>query len=472
MKILVINIALRPKSDLKLFPIGLSFITAAIKKAGYNFELLDLDVHRYSDDYVEKYLTANKFDVVCIGCIVTGYRYVKNLVEMVKRIHPETITIVGNTVASSIPSILFKSMPVDVAVMGEGDITIAEVLNRLSVSKDLKSIDGIRYRENSGEVVENKIRKPIGDLNKISLPDWDSFIVDEYIKATSEHYVSEPYPIPHEQIRAFPVNTARGCLFRCTFCYHVFAGMKYRWRSPQSIVGEIKELKRRYKVNYIMFHDELTFFSRRQARETIDCFLENDLNVYWVADSRSDLFRSKEDLDLAKDFKRAGCVGLSYSLETADLDILKMMNKKLNPDDFSRQREILDQAGLVTWTSLVFGYPIESKKSIRKTIDCCIANGVYPSAGYLLPQPGTEMYEYALCNGYIKDEQEYLLSLGDRQDLRINMTKMSDEELVGEVTEGLKRCNRCLGINLKEEQLIKTGFYRAVKHVDNDHQKQ
>lgn len=139
------------------------------------------------------------------------------------------------------------------------------------------------------------------------------------------------------------------------------------------------------------------------------------------------------------------------------------MGKRATPQQFTRQREILDRAGIPTLTSLVFGYPNETRETIEMTLQCCLENGVYPSAGYLLPQPGTPMYTYALEHGYIPDEDAYLLSLGDRQDLRLNMTSMSDAELEGAVQSGLRTVSEALRIGLSEGHLLKTGHYRCVQ---------
>ena len=71
------------------------------------------------------------------------------------------------------------------------------------------------------------------------------------------------------------------------------------------------------------------------------------------------------------------------------------------------------------------------------------------------------MYSYAVDNGFIKEEEEYLMRLGDRQDLRINMTKMKDAEFEKLVSEGLARCNKELKVGLKLDELIKTQFFRV-----------
>jgi anaerobic magnesium-protoporphyrin IX monomethyl ester cyclase len=128
MNILLINVSMRPESPLKLFPVGLGYIATAIKNAGYKFDLIDIDAHRYTDSQVEKMIQKEKYDVVCMGCIVTGYKIIKELSKVVKKHLPNSIIIAGNSVATSIPETLLRKTMVDIAVMGEGDITIVELL--------------------------------------------------------------------------------------------------------------------------------------------------------------------------------------------------------------------------------------------------------------------------------------------------------------------------------------------------------
>jgi len=257
------------------------------------------------------------------------------------------------------------------------------------------------------------------------------------------------------------VNTARGCPFQCTFCYHSFRGEKYRWRSAASIVAEMRSLHERYGVNLFLFYDELTFFSIPQADAFAEALLGSGLRVWWHADCRSGLFHDEQHLETARKLKRAGCLSLGFSLESASPRILKWMNKHTTPAQFTRQVEILRRAGITSLTSIVLGYPNETEQSIRETMDCCISSGVYPSAGYLLPQPGTPMYRHAVDQGHITDEEAYLLAMGDRQDLRLNMTLMPDDKLEKTVERELERCGRELGLDLGRDKLIKTGHYRA-----------
>jgi anaerobic magnesium-protoporphyrin IX monomethyl ester cyclase len=463
MNILVINLSLRPDSKVKIFPIGLGYITTAMKKAGYVFDILDIDAHRYSESEIEKLIQKRKYDVVCMGCIVTGYKYVKDLSILIKRYHPHSIIIVGNSVATSIVNTLLLKTDSDIAVIGEGDETIIELLNAISNSISLSEVKGISYKKN-GKIVNNQQRPVINNISKLPHIDFSIFDIEIYIES-SKNGVHASFPIKRETIRALPINTARGCVANCNFCYHVFKGKKYRFRSPDSIMGEIKEMINKYSLNYIQFWDELTFFSKKQADAFVQKILDENLHFYWVADCRSNLFTSEEDIPLIHKMKQAGCCALGYSLESASPEILKAMNKKTTVEQFSRQTQILHKAGLKVLTSLVLGYPQETPETIRATFDCCIQNNIYPSSGYLLPQPGSEIYDYARQHGFINDEEEYLLKMGDRQDLRLNLTQIPNEEFEAIIKQELKRCNEILGMGLKESELIKTQFFRTKKEI-------
>ena len=462
MKLLVINIALRPPPARKSLPLGLGYVVSAIKRAGFELDLLDLDASDQTEEQTEQFLRTHRYDVVAMGCIVTGYKHVKWLSETVKKAFPSTVVIVGNTVAQSIPSILLNRTAADIAVMGEADETIVELLNCIREKGDLKSVRGISYKEKN-ELIVTKPRPVIENIDSIPFPDWSLFNIEVYISSQTQAMMEYIPESERTNVRVMPINTARGCPFKCTFCYRIFRNERYRWRSAESIVEEMRSLHKKYNINFFNFFDELTFFSIPQAERFADVLMASGLNVYWTADCRSGLFVNKEHGRVAGKLKKAGCLWLGFALESAAPEILKWMDKKVGVDAFTHQVRILKQVGLRSFTSLVLGYPNETPETIKTTIDCCIANEIYPSAGYLLPQPGSPMYDYALQHGYIKDEESYLLAMGDRQDLRLNMTSMSDAQLEDIVKKELARCSRELGLNLSAGTLLKTGHFRTTK---------
>ena len=461
LKILAINVCLRPYMNKILFPLGLAYIVSAIHRAGYNLEILDLDRHRKTDEELRQILKEKDFNVVAFGCVVSSYKIIKNLAKMIREAKKDAIIIAGNSVADSIPKILLEKTEVDVAVIGEGELTIVEILDKLKKEESLKDIKGIWYKE-KGKIIANPMRTEVLDINNIPFPEWGLFDMEAYIKSASE-FVSEPYPMPKEKIRAFIVNTGRGCPFRCTFCYQVFQDYKFRPRPIDAVLAEIKELQEQYGINYLMFNDDLSLYSKKQSEEFADKILAQGIKFFWTGNCRVGLFNLEEDIKILKKLKKAGLIGLEFSLESGNKEILKEMKKGIQPEDFIKQKRLLDKAGLITWTSLVIGYPQETKETIKETMDICYEAEVYPTTGYLLPQPRTPIYDYMLKSGAVKDEEQYLLLMGDRQDLRINLTKMSDEEMQNETKKHLMRISNKLNLGLTYDRLIKTGIYKHKK---------
>ena len=175
----------------------------------------------------------------------------------------------------------------------------------------------------------------------------------------------------------------------------------------------------------------------------------------------------EERLDLARKFVEAGCVSVGYSLESGSDKILEAMNKRVLSKYFKEQVHICREAGLTTDTSVIIGYPEETKETIAETYSKLHELKVYPSTGYLIPLPETGMWKYALENGHIgnnkgnnekiKNIDDYLTQITERQDFSLNLTKMTDEELKKETLQWLSKLNKDFGINLDDSKLIKTG---------------
>lgn len=459
LNVLFINVSLRPHSDIFVPPIGLGYVITSAKKTKHNIQLLDLDLQRPSYEQLASWLRSHDFDVACLGTIVTGYSGVKEICSALRKRNSGCKIIVGNTVASTISDILLTKTDADIAVLCEGDELISDILDCIDDCGNLSDIRGICYKNFDGKIIKTDDRPLISDLDSLDFVNWDLFDIGQYLDHSWLN-INEPYPIEPEKIRSLNVNSARGCPHKCGFCRNFFTGKKYRTRSFESIFDEIEVLIRKYGVNYVGFFDDLTFYSKSRCTEFINEYAKRNLKFYWVACCRADLFKNSGDETLAKSMKETGCVGFMYSLESANKNILAAMNKNLDVEDFVNQSSILKKIGIPTLTSIVIGYPEETEETIRETFRCCEQAEIYPSAGYLLPQPGTSMYDYARNNGIITDEEKYLLNMGDRQDFYVNMTKMSDNDLKRITTECLRDLSKKLGIDISNDEFMKTRVYK------------
>ena len=463
-KILFVNPSLRLNSPTKFLPVGIASVMSYLQSKNIDFDFLDIDIDELIDQEVEDYLDKNRYDIVLSGSIVTHYKWMKWLTYKIRTYNPKSIIIMGNSVAGSIPELFLKNTAADIAVVGEGEITTYEIILKILKNEEWDQVRGIAFKKPNGKVQINDKRKGLKKLDEFPMINWENFNTEKYFKKS----YAAAKAVNDNEVRVMPVVTARGCAFRCTFCHFVFWNDPYRYRSPGNILAEIKRNIDVYDCNYISFWDDLSFASLPQAERFADAIITSGLKFNWSAAVRVDLFGNPKHeyerrLNVANKFKEAGCLSLGFSLESANKDILEMMNKKIQGQYFLDQVKVLDEVGITSMISVVFGYPIETRKTIKETFDMCLEAKIYPSIGYLLPLPATGMYDYAKENNFIRDEDAYLVSITERQDLCLNMTKMSDEEVKGAIAEGAEKLNNKLSLGLKSENLLKTGGYN--KHT-------
>ncbi len=466
LKLLFVKPCLRPGGFTKLLPVGMASVMTYFESKGYDFTLLDIDIDEFSDEYVENYIKNNHFDFILTGTIVTHYKWIKWFVNMTKMHQPNSCVIVGNSVAGSIPDLFLNKTKGDIVVTGEGEISAFEAVEAVRLEKNLNTVQGISFRDNDGKIITTEHRK-VGDINDFPFINWDHFDVERYITQPETFPDKEANP---EDMRALPVITARGCAFRCSFCHFVFWDDPYRNRKPDAVIEEIRQLQKKYNIKYINFWDDLSFASAIQMEKFCDKIIQSGLKFKWIASVRVDLFsrgkaKGEDALRVAKKMKEAGCYSVGFALESGNKEILKMMNKEINPEEFFDTAHVLREAGVICQTTVLFGYPQETRETIQETFDQCLKAGLYPSIGFLMPLPYTAMYDYAKANGFITDEDKYLESITERQDININMTKLSNEEIMSAIKEGASKLNEMLDLGLNENTYIRTKGYK--NRLDN-----
>ncbi|MFA5369921.1 MAG: radical SAM protein [Candidatus Omnitrophota bacterium] len=201
---------------------------------------------------------------------------------------------------------------------------------------------------------------------------------------------------------------------------------------------EIRQLYGRYGVKYFHFIDDEFVVNRGFTLEF--CRLMKEFSeeagarITWGCAGRVNLMT--EDMVIA--MSRAGCVLIGYGIESGSQAMLDFIRKGVTVEQ-ARKAVYLTRRHL-GWadTSFMIGYPGETRQTIQETIDFCKGLDLIPEVIFFLtPYPGTRLYEMALNRGLIKNEEEYILSLGEQgEKIRINFTNFTDKELY-EIQSGM-----------------------------------
>lgn len=415
----VLLVVLDYDSYVHYFPMGLSYIAAVLKKEGHEVEIYNQNLHHYPETHLTVYLDNNRFDVVGLGFIAGYYEY-RKAVRISKAINESKnrpFFLIGGHGPTPEPEFFLRKTGADVVVMGEGEETVVELLNARRDNFPFTQIKGIAFRE-KGEYVVNERRPLIADLDSIPFPAYELFPMEYYRLLRAPNWVNSDFIIP--------MISGRGCNFKCNFCYRMDEG--FRPRSSDSIIEEIKLLKKDYGATYIVFGDELLMSSRERTTNLCNDFIKHKLNIKWLCNGRLN-FAKKDLLNL---MKKSGCVFINYGIESMDDRILKNMNKALTTKQIIAGIEATLDAGISPGLNIIFGNIGENRETLRNGLEFLLKyddGAQMRTIRPVTPYPGSPLYYYAIEKGFLKDCEDFYEKKHVNSDLlSINFTDLTDDE--------------------------------------------
>lgn len=389
-----------------MFPLGIAYVSAALKKAGHSVFTANLDFPD-GDTYsvLHDMLLRNHIDVVGTGGLSLDCHKLKEVIDTARKIRPEIITLVGGGIISSDPETAMRVLDPDIGVIGEGEVTICELARALDRRETYATIPGLIYKDKGKTLVTTSARKEIADLDSIPFPDFDGFNYGQWVKHSGGvgMLISE-----------------RSCPMRCTFCFHP-TGAKYRQRSMDNIFNEIDHQMRKYNIKHISLTSELLSVNKLRIQDF--CTRIKRLNILWSCSLRV----SDVDAELLHLMKQSGCIEICFGLESADNSVLESMRKGINVDQIAIALDLVSDLGIATNScNFIFGDIAETKATVANTMKFWWEyNGkTHINLCLIHTYPGTYLYEYACQNKIITDKEQFLR---DGCPI-INVSKLNREE--------------------------------------------
>jgi len=410
------------------FPSGLAYIAASLKKAGYEVTGLNLNnilTYKNAHDMVTNEISKaleTKYDLIGIGGICIDYPFIRDAMEVI-RLFTRTPVVLGGGIINNDHEFVFNLLKPDYCIIGEAEDTIVSLCNALESGSSLESIDNLGYWDDGAKFT--KLNYTYGNINERPFPDYEVFnikeMVDKYSIATRV-----TYRYPREYPRPFIITTARSCPFKCTFC--TAHPSKYRVRSIENIMDEIKELYETYEFNILIIQDELFAVNKKRMYEFCIELLkkkqEYGWDFNWMFQTHASSNLDDALLSLAK---KTGCFFFSYGLESGSPKVLESMNKKTDIEQVIQAINLANEVHIGFGGNLIFGDTAETKDTILETLDFyqqyCYSSMVFMSD--VRPYPGSSLFEYCLEKGIITDKVDFY----EHIDKNIyNMTSMPDNE--------------------------------------------
>jgi len=404
---------------IRFFPVGMAYIAGVLLRHGYEVEIYNQDMHHYPDSHLLQYLDNNKYDVVGLSFVGDYYQYKKaiKISEAINRSKNRPFYIIGGHGPTPEPEFFLRKTGADVIVMGEGEITILELMEALQNKKTLHHIKGIAFRDDN-QCIVNERRPLIAEIDSIPWPAYHLFPTQYYRLTRMPNCANTDF--------IMLLLSGRGCPFKCNFCYRMDEG--FRPRSNESIIEEIKMLKKDFGITYIAFVDELLMSSEERTISLCNDLINQKVDVKWDCNGRLN-FAKKKVVNL---MKKAGCVFINYGIEAYDDQILKNMNKSLTTKQIKKGIEATLEAGISPGFNIIFGNIGENRETLWKGVEFLLRyddGAQMRTIRPVTPYPGSPLYYYAIEKGLLRDCEDFYENKHLNSDLlSVNFTEMTDDE--------------------------------------------
>ncbi len=352
--------------DVGAVPMGLYYVAAMVRAHGYPVEVLNWhDVHGRPDE-IRKVLEDRRPDVIGFSVLHANRWGALDIADTARRLLPGVRIVFGGIGATFLWRHLLTHFPqVDVVVRGEGERTFLRLVRCFEKEggRGLAQIPGIAFRH-EGAPHRTAPAQPEADLDGLPPP-------------------SRYFTFAH-------VALTRGCPAACRFCGSPgFWGRRVRYHSTDYFVAQIRRLYDR-GVRFFFVSDDTFTLNRRRVIEICRRLADLALNIDWAAISRVDTV----DEEVLRWMRRAGCIQISYGVESGSEKIRARLGKTIRDDDIRRAFALTRRCGIMPRAYFIYGSPGETPQTIAESV--ALMREIKPLSAifYILDLfPGTALYE-------------------------------------------------------------------------------
>jgi len=355
-------------------PLGLGYIAQSIVAINETYEIVDLNIDSTEDLF--KLISSEKPKFLAISLMSYKYQISYNLLKTIKTHFPDLIIIAGGPhLTTNLSTVLEECQAIDIGVVGEGEITIQEIIQ----GKPLEQIQGVIFRKRS-QIIFTGTREYIQNLDFIPFPLYDKFKLKCYGNA-------------------MVLNSSRGCPYHCIFCGGPkILGNKWRKRSASSM---FEELNYWYLKGYrkFLYSDSNFGLDKNRVIKFCELLAEKTNNIRINADGlRADHFNK----ELLEKMWNAGFRSLTFGVESGSEKVLNRIKKGESLGKIDDSIKIATEIGFETTLFFIIGSPSEGIEDIEKSFSLAKKYNIARVHFFnLTPIPGTEYYDWVVENNLI-----------------------------------------------------------------------
>ena len=376
-------------------PTGLAILAAVVREKGYSTAIVDgAALNLDFNETVDKLLNHNPKYIGITAVTISIFNAVE-VAKLIKQKNKRVKIILGGPHLTAAPMETLKRFGkfFDIGVLGEGELTLIELLDTLEKNKNLSRVKGIIYKNTKNKHIINKPRESIKDLDSLPFPAWD------LLPNLAKFYCPPAHTL--KRLPAALLIPSRGCPGQCVFCDNKVFGRIFRSHSADYIIKMIKKLQKDYGIKEIQFRDDNLLVFRKMLTELCNKIIEQKIDIKWSCAGRVDMV----NFDILKLMKKAGCWQIWYGCESGSDKILKEIKKYTTVEKIKNAINLTKKAEISPCGFFMIGMPKETEEDIKKTISLLLELPLDEfHISHLTPFPGSEFYDTASKYGWFDND--------------------------------------------------------------------
>jgi radical SAM superfamily enzyme YgiQ (UPF0313 family) len=333
-------------------PLGLLYVSSHLKAKGFEVGVFDSTFSSFGE--FETLIQSEKPPIVGIYCTLMTKQNVLRMTRLCKDLGL-TVILGGPEPPHYADEYLERGA--DVIVIGEGELTLEDLIPHIKQHglNRLWKIQGIAFRDDTGQTIRTDPRPYIQDLSAQPIPDRDAIDIQRYVDVWRDHH----------GMGSLSIVCARGCPFTCKWCSHSVFGETHRRRSPEDVADEVEYLVQNYQPDQLWYVDDVFTLNWRWLKAYHAELKKRDLKVPFECISRADRLND-EIIDILAEM---GCHRLWIGSESGSQRILDAMDRKTNALDVQQKTHALQERGIETGMFIMLGYKDETFDDIKATVE-------------------------------------------------------------------------------------------------------
>jgi radical SAM superfamily enzyme YgiQ (UPF0313 family) len=351
-----------------------------------DIRIFNFEEYSFSENYFFGILSSFRPDIICFSCYVWNIERILGLSEKLKQQNNKRVIVLGGPEASASFGKLIRNKSVDIVLKGDGELSMRELLIKIIGNMaDYQSVPGILFKKGN-KILSNKSDHAISNLDDIPSP-----------------YISGSIGISSRTHDFATIEVARGCIFKCAFCFENKSYNKIRYFSVKRVLDEMRFILSRGIHKFWLIHPSLSI-NKTYLKELSDGIesISKNIKIITFLEMRAETI----DDEVMSYLKKMSVSSVTVGLQTIKKETSRNISREFSLEKFDKGIKLLQDSKIPFIIDVIYGLPGDDFFDSVRTFSYALSKKPYRISIFQLSiLPGTMLQDNAKKLKIIYDDK-------------------------------------------------------------------